>query len=998
MSPSGPDRASRRGCIQCSREFTADLRVCPHDGTILTPFVQDDLVGTVLADRYEILEVIGGGGMGLVYKARHRLMNRIVAIKMLHKHMVSSADALKRFQVEAQAASCLSLPNILTIYDFGLSNEGQPFMVMDYLEGCSLGDVIEREGYLTVPRALDIFLQVCTGLAHAHSKGIIHRDLKPSNIMLVNSGEQRDFVKIVDFGIAKLMRQTDRTPEQLTRTGEVFGSPLYMSPEQCKGKQLDPRSDIYSLGSVMYRALTGCPIFEGDEVIEFLFKQVSEMPQSFGTVAPKLAIPKSLEQSVFKALAKEPENRWQTMEDLKHALEDTKIEIGGVVLRPTSAQNMTHQPSSNLGFPNDGMAFGDEKTRPTLPRIAQLSPTQPGLPQGQLPPGTVQPSPFATNPRNPAQDPSLMRAQGFPGGQAPTGEQGLPPNYQQPPPGFGTPSGFQQGPPPAYAPPPSGFQAPPAAAPPNFQAQPAAPPAAQPGAPKPDYQPPFGSPASQPGSQQPPFAQGPQPGYQQSPYAQGPQPGYQPPPSTQGPPPGYQPPAPSAQPAHPSYQIPPPTPPQPPVHQLPPSPPSVQQPTYASPPAGFAPPSGFAPPTSQPPPAMGAAPPSVRESQTSAAMPSHYPTPPGGFGTTSYQATAAEIASSLPPTSHKARPTFESSRKTSEAPEVPLPPQTEEQVREAAAESGLRKTGLIIGFVAAIVILCGGSLAYLKMNQSHEEEHPASEGLSLPAQDTRTPVPVRTPILNINKPTPTTPVTTAVTSVTKPSLPTANTATVSKPAPTATTSSATTVTSAITKPAPTAITKPAATAITKPAPTAITKPTATAITKPTATAVTKPAPTAVTKPAPTATTKPAPTATTKPAPTATTKPAPAAITKPAPAAITKPAPTATTKPAPAKPSAPAAKPSAAAAPTHAQPHAQAPSAPEHKAEAKPKQKAQQPTAAKPKPKTTAAAAKQHKAPAQSAPPPVQQVVAPAPAPAPANSAPAHRHAYSTSGY
>src|SRR5271170_5999751 len=320
MSPSGPDRASRRGCIQCSREFTADLRVCPHDGTILTPFVQDDLVGTVLADRYEIMEVIGGGGMGLVYKARHRLMNRIVAIKMLHKHMVSSADALKRFQVEAQAASCLSLPNILTIYDFGLTDEGQPFMVMDYLEGCSLGDIIEREGYLTVPRALDIFLQVCSGLAHAHSKGIIHRDLKPSNIMLVQSGEQPDFVKIVDFGIAKLLRQTDRTPEQLTRTGEVFGSPLYMSPEQCKGKQLDPRSDIYSLGSVMYRALTGCPIFEGDEVIEFLFKQVSEMPQSFGTVAPKLAIPKSLEASVFKALAKEPENRWQTMDDLKRAL------------------------------------------------------------------------------------------------------------------------------------------------------------------------------------------------------------------------------------------------------------------------------------------------------------------------------------------------------------------------------------------------------------------------------------------------------------------------------------------------------------------------------------------------------------------------------------------------------------------------------------------------------------------------------------------------------
>lgn len=302
--------------MTCGREFDWETTVCPDDNTPLTALGEEDqLVGTTLADRYEILEVIGGGGMGLVYKARHKLMNRIVAIKMLHKHMISSKDTLKRFQLEAQAASCLSLPNILTVYDFGLTNEGQPYMVMDYLEGTSLADVLEEEHHVVPDRAVNIFIQACAGLAHAHQKGVLHRDIKPSNIMLVNFGDQADFVKIVDFGIAKLLNQG---VGELTKTGEVYGSPSYMSPEQCRGKETDARSDIYSMGCVMYRTLSGRPLFSGDDIIELLFKQVSEPPAPFDA---DLNIPSELEAVIFKALAKDAGDRYQTMGEFKEALE-----------------------------------------------------------------------------------------------------------------------------------------------------------------------------------------------------------------------------------------------------------------------------------------------------------------------------------------------------------------------------------------------------------------------------------------------------------------------------------------------------------------------------------------------------------------------------------------------------------------------------------------------------------------------------------------------------
>ena len=198
-------------------------------------------------------------------------------------------------------------------------------MVMDFLEGRSLAEILEAEGKLLVPRALDIFIQISYALAHAHTKGIVHRDIKPSNIMLVESEGQSEFVKIVDFGIAKLVDSSDPNYANLTRTGEVFGSPLYISPEQWRAQKLDGRTDIYSLGSVMYRVVSGRPMYEDNDVLQLMYQHITDMPASFESIG--VDIPSELEAIIFKALAKDPDLRYQSMTDVMSALEQFRKSI-----------------------------------------------------------------------------------------------------------------------------------------------------------------------------------------------------------------------------------------------------------------------------------------------------------------------------------------------------------------------------------------------------------------------------------------------------------------------------------------------------------------------------------------------------------------------------------------------------------------------------------------------------------------------------------------------
>ncbi len=295
---------------------------CPHDNSMLVPVVQDPLIGTKLSGKYEILSVLGMGGMGVVYKGRQDVMDRIVAIKMLQAHFVSDSHSVKRFQQEGKATCKLNHPHIITVYDFGLSQHGgQPFIVMDYLQGVSLSDVIKQEGQVSVDRAVKIFIQAAEALGHAHKQGVVHRDLKPSNIVLVDYDGDKDFVKVVDFGVAQIIEERGTEGQRLTQMGEVCGSPVYMSPEQCQGHQLDHRSDIYSMGVVMYETLTNRLPLLGKTMVETMRKHMEDRPAPLSKARPDLYIPERVERVIMKALEKKPDARFATMEQLAQELE-----------------------------------------------------------------------------------------------------------------------------------------------------------------------------------------------------------------------------------------------------------------------------------------------------------------------------------------------------------------------------------------------------------------------------------------------------------------------------------------------------------------------------------------------------------------------------------------------------------------------------------------------------------------------------------------------------
>jgi len=351
----------RKKCPACSREFTGTLVVCKHDGTLLIPIKEDLMIGTTLADKYRIESEIGRGGMSVVYKGRHELMDRMVAIKMLQAQLVNDQTSIKRFKQEAKAASCLTHTNVITVYDCDVSPGGQPYLVMDYLVGESLADIIKRENHVEEMRALNIFIQACDALEHAHLKGVLHRDLKSSNIMLVDFEGKTDVVKVVDFGIAKLMPNSGKQSQNLTQTGEIFGSPIYMSPEQCLGSHLDARSDIYSMGAMLYESLMGMPPLMGDTIIDTMQMHVSTVPASFADMRHDLNIHPQFEAVVFKALEKKPEDRYASMEQFRDALAHVArtIEMDKFEPRPvrdmstmqprSTKQNMTPQRNTNAG-------------------------------------------------------------------------------------------------------------------------------------------------------------------------------------------------------------------------------------------------------------------------------------------------------------------------------------------------------------------------------------------------------------------------------------------------------------------------------------------------------------------------------------------------------------------------------------------------------------------------------------------------------------------------
>ena len=316
-------------CPSCKAEYSGGEVFCPLDATRLTTPSQmsveqprgiDPLVGSILNDRYRIRGPIGQGGMGIVYEALHEVLEKRVALKVLRNDFSSRPDVVERFRQEAKSASRIGHEHIVDISDFGETPQGQSYFVMEFLDGEDLANVLARERSVEPKRAVRIILQCCHALGAAHAKGIVHRDMKPENIFLTHREGRPDFVKIVDFGIAKMSDiEVEGGPgRKLTKTGMIFGTPEYMSPEQAGGRPLDHRVDIYALGIILYEMLTGKVPFVADTFMGILSKHMFDEVQPLAEAG--VDVPPELEATIAVALHKDPEERFYTAADFAEAL------------------------------------------------------------------------------------------------------------------------------------------------------------------------------------------------------------------------------------------------------------------------------------------------------------------------------------------------------------------------------------------------------------------------------------------------------------------------------------------------------------------------------------------------------------------------------------------------------------------------------------------------------------------------------------------------------
>jgi serine/threonine-protein kinase len=358
-------------CPTCGQGFADEVRVCPEDGaplqadsTVAMNSPVDPLIGITLDKKYRLDKRLGTGGMGTVYRAAHLLIDRPVAVKVLNPRYVEDEAAQVRFRREARAAGRLQHANAVTVTDFGTTSDGLVYIVMELLEGRTLRDVLAREAPLDVARAVSIMLQISSAVAAAHNAGVIHRDLKPANIFVVQRKEAPPFIKVLDFGIAKLAADAlddDDDPQTLTQVGAMIGTPRYMSPEQCDGAHLTPAADVYSMGIILYEMLTGTTPFNGTSPLAIAIKHSSQPPRSpreFVTT-----IPNALEEVVLHALEKSADNRPKDAEAFRQELYGVAERLGLEHADSLSAPTIESLRSAGTETPSGRLVIDIERLR-----------------------------------------------------------------------------------------------------------------------------------------------------------------------------------------------------------------------------------------------------------------------------------------------------------------------------------------------------------------------------------------------------------------------------------------------------------------------------------------------------------------------------------------------------------------------------------------------------------------------------------------------------------
>jgi serine/threonine-protein kinase len=356
-------------CTQCNVNYPDALEYCPRDGNKLpagaTKELYDPLIGSTIDGRYIIESLLGQGGMGFVYAARHAIIDKRVAIKVLRKEHASDESAAQRFIVEAKAASKIGHQNIVDITDFGVlpaspGNRGSAYFVMEYLDGPTLAKIQSDLGEIDPIRAIGITVQIARGLYAAHQKGIIHRDLKPENIFVLARDGQDDIVKIVDFGIAKDKAHS----KKLTQVGMVLGTPEYMSPEQATGQPTDHRVDMYALGCILYEMLIGDVPFKGENSTKTLTAHVFDPPVPPSKRRPELNTPAALEAVIMRTLSKKPGDRYADMRELMNELDRVEADLRAGKLGPAPALSAAQVAASRVTDLNETV---DQVPRSDMP-------------------------------------------------------------------------------------------------------------------------------------------------------------------------------------------------------------------------------------------------------------------------------------------------------------------------------------------------------------------------------------------------------------------------------------------------------------------------------------------------------------------------------------------------------------------------------------------------------------------------------------------------------